>query len=153
MTSTYIFSNQREDFNTIDSRLKPYLQGWVAVQKYKGKTVEFFSDRKGTWGSEIFPYRYFEVIKTPSDDNYKQCGEEDEIVLCLWVGWPPAYDDEIDIRLHIRQSNVKSGVNKVSAEILSTGGAPITLFFRGKKVAEFNKSWWGKDKIWIDSLK
>jgi len=151
LPSTHIFSTQDEDYSTIDDRLKPYLKGWVAVQKYKGKTVEFFSDRLGTWGAEIFPYRYFKVIKEPNSPNYKPNGEEDEIVLCLWAGWRN-YDDEIDIRLHIRGANVESGVNKVSAEILNTGGAPITLFFRGRKIAEFNKSWFGKDKIWIDKL-
>ena len=151
MPSHSIFSLDKSDYANIDPRLKPYLHEWYAIQKYKGQTVKFYSDTKGTWGAEIFPYRYFEVIKQPKDENYKPGGEEDEIVLCLWAGWP-GYDDEIDIRLHIRGSDVKSKVNKVSAEILNTGGAPITLYRQGKKICEFNRGWWQKDKVWIEKL-
>lgn len=152
MSTKSIFSLDKEKYQDIDKRLKPYLKGWTAIQKYKGQTVTFYSDRKGTWGAEIFPYRYFEVTKQPTDANFKPGGEEDEIVLCLWAGWP-GYDDELDIRLHIRGSDVKSAVNKVSAEILNTGGAPIILYRNGKKICEFNRNWWFKqDKIWIENL-
>lgn len=152
MAANNIFSLDKSDYANIDPRLKLYLHKWHAVQKYKGKTVEFYSDKKGTWEAQIFPYRYFEVIKQPSDDNYKPGGEEDEIVLCLWAGWP-GYDDEIDIRLHLRGSDVKCKVNKVSAEILNTGGAPIELYHNRKKICDFNHNkWWKKDKVWIEKL-
>jgi len=152
LSSKSIFSLDKKEYHDIDRRLKPYLKNWHAVQKYKGQTVTFYSDKKGTWGAEIFPYRYFEVIKQPTDDNFRPGGEEDEIVLCLWAGWP-GFDDEIDIRLHIRGSDVKSGKNKVSAEILNTGGVPIELFRDGKKICEFNKNFfWKQDKVWIENL-
>lgn len=152
MPSHRIFSLDKSDYTNIDPRLEPYLYKWYAVQKYKEDTVKFYSDSKGTWGAQIFPYRYFEVIKQPGDENFKPGGEEDEIVLCLWVGWP-GYDDEIDIRLHIRGSDVKCRVKKVSAEILNTGGAPITLYHNKKKICEFNyNKWWKKDKVWIEKL-
>ncbi|KKN75471.1 hypothetical protein LCGC14_0380920 [marine sediment metagenome] len=145
MPAISIFSLNLEDYNNIDWRLKPFLKHWTAIQEYKGKVVKF----PGTWDSKIFPYRFFAVMKQLGEPNYKPGGEEDEIVLCLYVGWP-GYDDEIDIRLHIRGSDVKAGTNNVAAEILNTGAAPIKLYYRGRKICSFNQGyWWTRDKLWI----
>lgn len=153
-----IFSLKRSDYQNIDGRLKPFLTGWRAVETYKGKKVEF----PGTWNSEIFPYRYFEVIKEPGSPNYDPSETENEKCLCLWAGWKEAndsgaYDDELDIRLWIRGKDVLNTTkNKVSAEIFKTAGAPISLYFKNKLITNFTKKQlFGASestKTWIEDI-
>lgn len=162
---TRIFSLDEIDYDSIDKRLKPFLKGWYAVQQYKGQKVEF----PGTWNSSIHPYKYFEEIKKPGDANYDAAEAENEIGLCLWAGWKQddnkgASDDEIDIRLFIMGLDVRSGKNKVSAEIHKLAGADISLYYNNKLVTDFTQSerkqvfWWHttvkveKPKIWIDDM-
>ena len=55
------FSLDVKEYQDIDSRLKPFLKGWKVVQNYKNQKVTI----PGTWDSDIFPVKYFEVIKKP----------------------------------------------------------------------------------------
>ncbi len=154
---TRIFSLKQSDYANIDNRLKPFLTGWSAVEYYKGTEVKF----PGTWNSSIHAYKYFEEIKKPGDSNYKPTEEENEIGLCLWAGWKQddkntASDDEIDIRLFIREKDVLSGSTKVSAEIHKLAGAPIKLFYKNKMVTDFMSEGWIKspvDKVWKDDMR
>lgn len=89
--------------------------------------------------------------------------------MCLWAGWKQddnkaASDDEIDIRLFIMGLDVRSGKNKVSAEIHKLAGADISLFYNNKLVTDFTQTekkqvFWRnitvkveKPKIWIDNM-
>lgn len=127
----------RYDWKLFDNRILPFLDKWSAVESYKGKKVYFHSKGKGTWNSEIFPYKYFQVLKDSNDPNFSE--EEHEIQCYVSVGWP-GYDDEVIIILGIYGKDVTSGKNKVSAEILKPSGAPVTLYFSGKFVTNFSKS-------------
>lgn len=148
MTARFVFSLQESDYESIDTRLKPFIKGWQVIEQYKGRTVYIPPD----WKSSVFPYRYFEVVKTPSDDNYSPDESENEICLCLWAGWK-GYDDEVDIRLWIRGKAVlDKSQSKVSAEIFKTSGAPMKLYYNGKLITDFRSFICTKDKIWIDSL-
>jgi len=156
MTSSSIFSLKLSDYQNIDVRFKPFLNGWYAEEVYKGTIVKF----PGTWNSKIFPYRYFEVFKKPGDPNYNLSESENEKCLCMWAGWKEdndsgAYDDELDIRLWITGKDVLNTTKKkVSAEIFKTGGAPITLKFKDKLVIKFKGGFLNPnlDKVWIDDM-
>ena len=89
MTSPPIFSLKEADFQNIDERLRPFLQGWKLIEEYSNQTVQM----PGTWNSEIFSFRYFEVVKKPGDLNYREDESENEKCLCLLAGWR-GYDDE-----------------------------------------------------------
>lgn len=153
MAGFFIFSLNPADYDKIDQRFDKYLKGWKLVEYYKGDMVVIPDD----WKSDIFPYRYFEVVKKPGDVNFRPDEQENEKCLCLWAGWK-GYDDECDIRLWIRGKNVLDTTKtKVSAEIFKTGGAPMKLFFNDILVTNFTKrlSWFGLcaiDKFWIDDL-
>ena len=158
MTSSSIFSLKLSDYQNIDERFKPFLNGWYAEEVYNRKIVKF----PGTGKSKIFPYRYFEVIKEPGDENYNpdEPESDNEKCLCLWAGWKEendsgAYDDEVDIRLWIRKKAVLDTTKKkVSAEIFKTAGSPITLKFKNKLVTNFKGGFLNPnlDKVWIEDM-
>lgn len=103
------------------------------------KNTEIKSFKCQARGTQIFPFRYFEVVKKPSDHNYREDESENEKCLCLWAGWR-GYDDECEIILWIRGKAAQDTTQKkVSAEIFKTGGAPIKLFYKGKLVTDFKK--------------
>lgn len=139
-----------EDFNNIDSRLLMYLQDWKLVEDYKGKIVEI----PGDWNSEFYPTKYFSVIKEEGDPNYDPTEAENEVGLTLEGGWK-GYDSEVIVNLFIRGVDVLDLVNKVSAEILKSGGATMKLYHKNKLITDFkSKGWFGKplDKIWIEKI-
>lgn len=161
------FSLDVEEYQDIDPRLKLFLKGWKVIQNYKNQKVTI----PGTWNSEIFPVKYFEVIKNPNDANYPGDESENEIGLTLWAGWKEkdnsgCYDHEVEINLFILGKDVKNKSHyKIGAEILKAGGADMTVFYDGKKVTDFTKTeyrkvWWNTekiqitaDKIWISNMK
>ena len=161
------FSLDINDYNDIDSRLKPFLKNWMVKQNYKGKIVTI----PNTWESEIFPVKYFSEIKEIGEPNYDPNFAEDEIGLTLWAGWKEAdnsgsYDHEVEINLFIMQKDVHDmNSYKVVAEILKTGGAKMELYFNNKLVTNFTKTeyrrvWWSVeifntylDKVWIEDMK
>ncbi len=161
------FSLDINDYQDIDTRLKPFLKGWKVKQIYKGKTVIM----PGTWDSEIFPVKYFEVIKNPGEPNYDPNETENEIGLTLWAGWKEddnsgCYDHEVEINLFIMGKDARKRSNyKVAAEILKGGGGHMEVFYNNKRVTDFTKTeyrrvWWNTeeiktpvDKDWISDMK
>jgi hypothetical protein len=131
----------------IDERIKPYMTGWKVIQRYKGQRVEI----PNQWNSSCDIVKYFQVVKTKNDPNNAE--EENEIGATIWLGWT-GYDHEVEINLFISGKDVKSGANKVNAEILKTGGAYMTLYHDGSRLTNFTKKhWWGitnEDKVWIE---
>jgi len=144
-----IFPFEYADTKTIDSRLLPFTINWYAKEQYNGKTVNI----PGTWNSKFTILNYFQVVKDSDDPNPGE--DENEIGMTILGGWFP-YDSEIIINLFIRGGDVLDGTNKISAEILKSGSAPITLYHNNKLVTNFTekKCWWTipKDKIWIEEL-
>lgn len=137
------------DLDKIDPRIKEAMEGWKVIEQYKGKEVLI----PGTWNSEIYPYKYFEVYKIDGDPN---AGEsENEIQLYLSCGWR-GYDDEVVIVLMIQGYSVLGNEEKVSAEIYKFGGADMGVYRKGKLITNFQKrSWWWTepvDKVWIDDV-
>ena len=161
------FSLDINDYNDIDSRLKPFLKNWQIKQNYKGKIVNI----PNTWDSDVFPVKYFLEIKEPGEPNYNPSYSEDEIGLTLWAGWKEddnsgSYDHEVEINLFIMQKDVHDQTNyKVAAEILKAGGAKMEVYFKNKLVTDFLKTeyrrvWWTVetfktylDKIWIEDMR
>jgi len=139
----------QSDLNKIDPRIKRRMDAWKVTEYYKGKIVII----PGTWHSEIYPYKYFEVYKNTGDDNAGE--EENEIQLYLSAGWR-GYDDEVVIVLMIQGEKVLSGEDYVSAEIYKFGGANMKVENNGRFITDFKKQtyWWKEpvDKIWIESL-
>lgn len=132
----------------IDKRIKPFLTGWKVIQNYKGKRVEI----PNQWNSSEDVVKYFQVVKTKNDPNNAE--EENEIGATIWLGWT-GYDHEVEINLFIVGKDVLSGANKVSAEIIKTGGAFMDLYHNGNWITNFTKrNWWGnytnEDKVWIN---
>lgn len=166
MSNRSKFSLNVKDYDDIDSRLYQFLKDWKVIQQYKNQTVTM----PGTWNSEIFPVKYFEVIKKPGDPNYDPNETENEIGLTLWAGWKEydnsgAYDHEVEINLFILGKDVNDQKNfKISAEILKAGGAEMKVFFKNSLVTDFTKNqlkkvWWTiettkseVDKIWIADM-
>lgn len=144
--STFSIFPYKED-NRVDYRMKPFLSGWKVIQQYKGQRVEI----PNQWNSSEDIVKYFQVIKTENDPNNSE--DENEIGATIWLGWT-GYDHEVEINLFISGKDVKSGANKVYAEILKTGGAFMTLYHNGNKVTDFTKRhWWiveNKDKVWVE---
>ena len=139
----------------IHPALKQFLKGWKLVENYKDKTVTI----PGTWDSDIYPYKYFKVIKEPKDPNYKPNNEEDEICLCLECGWP-GYDAECIIQLFIRGRDVKKSYPTISVEILKSGGAPMKLYYYDNLITDFTQKvgGWGcshkieNAKVWVEDI-
>jgi len=139
-----------EDFKNIDIRLKKYLKDWKLEENYKGKTVEI----PGDWDSEFYPTKYFSVIKEEGEPNYDPTEAENEIGLTLEGGWK-GYDSEVIVNLLIIGIDVLNKVDKVSAEILKSGGASMKLYHKGKLITDFkSKGWFSHpiDKVWIEKL-
>ena len=86
-----IFSLDVNDYQNIDSRLKPFLSGWKVEEIYKGKTINI----PATWNSSVFPVKYFKVIKTDTDPNAGE--DENEIGLTLWEGWKEDDNSKSDL--------------------------------------------------------
>ena len=159
------FSLDVNDYEDIDSRMKPFLRGWKVTQNYKGKKVTI----PDTWDSDIFPVKYFQIIKKSGDPNYPGDESEDEIGLTMWAGWKEddnsgCYDHEVEINLFILGRDVKDKtLYKVGAEVFKTGGAEMVLYYNNKKVTDFTQikdgGWWRKkiktslDKIWVSDMK
>jgi len=161
------FSLDINYYADIDSRLQPFLKDWKVNEFYKEKTVTI----PGTWNAEIFPVKYFEVIKELGESNYDPSGAENEIGLTLWAGWKEydnsgAYDHEIEINLFIIGKDVTDEKDyKISAEIIKAGGADMKVFFKEKLVTDFTiqqqkKVWWmieiiksNVDKVWIHDMR
>lgn len=134
-----------EDIARIDPRIRRAMDGWWKVtQNYKGEIVEY----PGTWNSEIYPFKYFEVYKQPGDDNPGE--SENEIQLYMSAGWR-GYDDEVLIILTIFGENVLNGNPKVGAEIYKISGAKgkaIKVFRNNRLVTNFTKPFlrfWRRD--------
>lgn len=139
-----------EDFKNIDIRLKKYLTNWKLVENYKGKTVEI----PGDWDSEFYPTKYFSVIKEEGEPNYDPTEAENEIGLTLEAGWV-GFDSEVIVNLLIRGTDVLNKVDKVSAEILKSGGATMKLYHKDKLITDFKTDGWFPrtlDKVWIEKL-
>lgn len=128
-----------DDFNRIDDRFEPYLEGWKVVEDYKGKKVYL----PGTWNAEIWPFNYYEVIKIVGDPNAKE--EENEKELSLACGWRDhngMYDREVQINLRIEGKDVLSGSDRVRAEIIKCGGAEMKVYFNNHLITDFREGWW-----------
>lgn len=139
------------DLDRIDKRLLPFVKNWKAVELYKNKTVTI----PNTWDSKFTILNYFQVYKSIDDPNPGE--DENEIGMTIVGGWHP-YDTEVIINLRISGKDVLDNINyKVSAEILKSAGAPITLYHNDKLITDFTqKRFWckvKKDKIWISELK
>lgn len=135
-----------EDLRRIDPRFQPYLDDWKVIQRYKGKIVNI----PNTWGAEIWPYNYFEVIKHPDDPNVGRQQEEDEKELSLACGWRDGsgmYDREVQINLRIEGKHVLNiSHSRVKAEIIKMGGAPMKVYFNGNLITDFyDHFWWYKN--------
>ncbi len=149
-SSTISIYPKLTDFNNIDRRLKKYLTDWKLVENYKGKIVEI----PGDWDSKFYPTKYFSVIKEEGEPNYDPTEAENEIGLTLEGGWE-GYDTEIIVNLLIIGIDVLDKVDKVSAEILKSGGAEMKLFHKDKLITNFKSKGWfpcSMDKIWIENL-
>ena len=143
-----------KDFKSkIDPRLEKYLEKWQLHETYFGDSV----DIPGHKGSSFEPVRYFEVVKKEGEE-FSEFGERDnEICLTLLAHWA-GYDHECEVNLFIRGTDVlNKKSNKVSAEIIKTGGAPMTVKWDGKKITNFEVMDWiflkKIDKIWIDDMR
>jgi len=138
-----------EEFKDIDPRLLKYLTNWKLIENYKGKVVEI----PGDWNSEFYPVKYFHVVKDKGDVNSGEA--ENEIGLTLEGGWR-GYDSEVIVNLLIRGKDVLNDTNRVSAEILKSGGASMKLYWNDGIITDFReKGWFRKpiNKVWIDNLK
>ena len=137
----------------IDSRLDKYLKGWQLHETYFGDTVNI----PGHTNSQFEPIRYFEVVKK-EDEAFSEYGERDnEICLTLLAHWP-GFDHECEVNLFIRGKDVlNKNSNKVSAEIIRAGGAPMTVKWNGEEVTDFQVREWifvrTVDKVWIDDMR
>ncbi len=143
-----------KDFEAkIDPRLQDYLKDWQLEEKYFGDDVFI----PGHTDSKFEPIRYFKVIKGEKDAFGEHGHRDTEMCLTLFAHWP-GFDHECEVNLFIRNTDVlDETVNKVSAEIIKTGGAPMTVKWRGKKVTDFKVQEWifqrTVDKIWIDDMR
>ena len=131
------------DYERIDCRFKAYLDDWKVVEYYKGRYVTI----PGTWNAEIFPFNYYEVVKIATDPNSNE--DENEKELSLACGWRDVskgmYDREVQINLRIEGRDVLSERNRVKAEIIKCGGAPMEVFFNGNLITNFTHDiWWQK---------
>ena len=132
------------DYNKVDNRFMPYVDGWKVRQRNKGKTVEI----PGTWNAEIFPFNYYEVIKIKGDPNFSEDENEKELSLaCGWRGKDEGmFDREVQINLRIAGRDVLSNSCRVRAEIIKMGGAPMEVFFNGNFITDFyDKVWWSRN--------
>ena len=117
----------QDQMNMIDTRFLPFIKNWKIEETYKNKKVAI---------PDINPFNYYEVLDKPGQiENEKQ--------LSLWCGWTGNsqqgdYDAEVIINLRIEGQNVLNlNANKVSAEIIRSGGAPMKVYFNNKFVTDF----------------
>lgn len=109
----------------IDKRLLPFLDGWMADEKWQGKTVKI---------PDIWPLHYFEYLPDKIEDR--------EIQLVLAVGWKD-YDIEMIITIGIFAENTNSINPTIVCEVSRHGGTEMTLYRNNKKIVNFPfKRWW-----------
>jgi len=121
-----------EDMASLDPRIQKAIKGWRIEENYKGQTVHI----PGTWNSVIYPYRYFQAIKKPGDNNPGET--ENEIQCYLSCGWR-GMDDEVVIAVGVWGYDVLSGVDKVTAEIYKFTSAPVKVFRYDKLITDFTE--------------
>jgi len=127
-----------EDFLAIDARILDAMQGWKVEAIHKGSKVSI----PGTWGAEIYVYKYFEVYKEATDVNPGE--DENEIQCYLSCGWR-GMDDEVVIVLTILGEDVLANTSNVGAELYRFGGDKIRIYKRGKLITDFTEArWWNK---------
>ena len=119
------------ELSKIDPRILKAMEGWKVTEQYRGSTVHI----PGTWGSEIYPYKYFEIYKSETDPN---AGEsENEIQCYMSCGWLGT-DDEVIIVLTILGTAVLNN-GSVGAEIYKLGSAPTKVYRHGRLITDFTK--------------
>ncbi len=126
-----------EDMARIDPRIKAAMTGWKIELEHKGNPVTI----PGTWDAEIYPYKYFEVVKKPGDANPGENRDEDEIQCYLSCGWR-GMDDEVVIVLTILGAGVLNGAGRVGAEIYRFGGDSTKVYHDNRLVTDFTKQRW-----------
>jgi len=134
-----------EDYARMDVRILAVLDDWRITCTYKGAKVEI----PATWGSEVYPYKYFEVYKQAGDDNYGDGRSENEIMCYLSAGWRGT-DDEVVIVLNILgQDRIDDPNAKVYAEIYKFTSNDMKLYHRDKLVTDFTEKflWFFKRKV------
>ena len=127
-----------KDIDNIDPRIRMAMEAWHVAEDYRGGIVRI----PGTWNSEIYPYKYFEIYKIPGGNNPGE--SENEIQLYLSCGWRGT-DDEVVIVLKLAGTEVLDGTNNVHAEIYKFGSAKMKVFRHNKLVTNFTRRWW---KFW-----
>jgi hypothetical protein len=131
------------DFAQMDPRIRKAVEGWKVVTKpRKGLTVMI----PGTWNSEIYPYKYFEIYKKDTDPNPGE--EENEIQCYLSCGWRGT-DDEVLIILLLLGKSVLDRSAPVVAEIYKCTAADVKVFRDRKIITDFKEKflWFFKRKI------
>lgn len=145
------FPTMDEFKGKIDTRLLPFLDGWLLREVYHNDIVEI----PGHPGSSFDPIKYFQVVKKPGEPFYSESERDNEIGLTLWAHWK-GYDHECEVNLFVAGKDVLSGRNKVSAEILKTGGAKMELYWNNDLITTFQQRVWFDtktlDKVWIDDI-
>ncbi|MDE1770434.1 MAG: hypothetical protein KGI28_07790 [Thaumarchaeota archaeon] len=122
------------DLARVDKRFLQFITGWSISETYDGNTVII---------PDIIPFNYFEVTDKPVDDI-----KDNEKEVSLWCGWARRsngkdidglYDAEVIINLRIDGADaLNEDPNvQVKAEILKSGGAPITVSWNNKLVTDF----------------
>lgn len=145
--------DSQEFFKNIDERLEPYIQKWQLKETYFGEEVNI----PGHTNSRFEPVKYFEVIKK-ENEAFSEYGERDnEICLTLMAQWP-GYDWECEVNLFIRGKDVLNPKSKkISAEIIKTGGASMSVEWNNQLITRFTEGDWfftrNVDKVWIDDMR
>lgn len=147
-----IFSDRfaDEQILQIDPRIRRVMFGWHAEYMYKGMPVTI----PGTWGAEVYPYKYFEMFKHDGDPN--PGADEDEIQLYMSGGWR-GMDDEFQLNFMILgKAAARRSSTKVVVDIHRFSGEPMKIYRFGKLITDFRppSRWWHKivgkpDKVYF----
>lgn len=139
-----------EELNRIDERIRAAMMGWSVHTYTPGRG---WMNLENLWGGEIYPYRYFEVIKEPGDPNPGEQGNEIQCYLsCGWRGM----DDEAQIWLTLLGHAVLDDTAPVMAVLYYTADNPVEIFRDGKLVTDFTQYGyrdWFRDVGWFPRRK
>ena len=127
-----------EQIEKMEPRIKEAMKGW-RIEAYPINKTKPITHIPGTWGAEIYPYKYFEIYKKEGDPNPGEAENEIQCYLsCGWVGC----DDEVLIILCLLGESVLDKSAPVTCEIYKCTGADIKVFKDGKLVTNFKEKFW-----------
>jgi len=137
MSGFYIFNENftEEELAAMEPRIKAAMEGW----RVEGiSTLDGPYSIPGSWSAEIYPYKYFVIVKEPDDplpDPFYN-----EIMCYLSCGWKGT-DDEAIIVLTLLGDAVLDTTKPVSAEIYKFGSNDMKVFRKGKLITNFKEKY------------